>query len=309
MTRRALLVALPVVLLVTLAGCSSLAADPFDTDVDRDSYTVDAPIDPDEITDEREPTDTDQLLPGLPGDETHEIDTDRLRQEHQNALGDQSRTYLFETETVLENGTPLADNTAELRHDPTTNAYHLTEQLNGSEPTWRGYGDDFEPPVRVEKWDPGDVDSFGRYEHANGSVQYEADDRGFVGYYSPAESILLRAESYDDVEVYDADQRYYRLHSTTPRENDRDHYVEDTFEAEVILDEDGVIVYAKLEGELDMAAISTDFDAENMTATHTELAAVTGIDETTLEEPAWLEEAREETETDTEADEYDDESG
>ncbi|MCU4751552.1 hypothetical protein OB919_06100 [Halobacteria archaeon AArc-curdl1] len=295
MTQRALLIALPVVLLVTLAGCSSLAADPFDTDVDRDRYTVDAPLDPDEITDAHEPTDTDELLPGLPADETDEIDTGMLRQEHRNALGNQSRTYYFESETILENGTTLVNNSAELGHDPTTNAYHLTEQLTGSESTWRGFGDDFEPPLRVEKWDPGDADAFGRYEHANGSVQYEANDRGFVGYYSPTTNLLHRAEAYD-IEVYDADQRYYRLHSTTPRENDRDLYVEDTFEAEVILDEDGVIVYAKIEGELDMAAVSDTGDVDNGTATYTEVATITGIGETTLEEPAWLEEAREATE-------------
>lgn len=300
-TRRALLVALPVVLLVTLAGCSSLAGDPFDSAVDRDRYTVDAPLDPDEITDEREPTETDELLPGLPTDDADEIDTSTLRDEHQNALGDQSRTYHFETETVLENGTSLLDNTAQAEHDPETNTYRLTEQLNGSEPYWNGFSDDFDPPLRVEKWDSGGSDAFGRYVHANGSVQYEADDKGFIGHYSSVEMLLHRAEEYD-IEVYDADQRYYRLYSTTPRENDRDIYIEDTFEVELILNEDGVIVYAKLEGQLDMTAMPTEIDVDDETATHTEFAAVTDIGETSLEEPEWVEQAR--AETDTEAGDF-----
>ncbi|UTF54911.1 hypothetical protein [Natronosalvus rutilus] len=299
MTRRALQIIF-VVALITLAGCNGFAAAPFeDSSPDREAYGVDEPLDPEEIETEFD----EDVPPGIPSDETGSIDTGPLSQAHSEAIRGTTYRQHIRSVVTLENGTTLIDNRASLAANPAVGIFHATERFEGRFPTQH-------PPSRAradvpldgltaaEQWiNHSESEQVGVYEYENGSTRYAQTMVGFVGYYSTQQSMIHFAENVSVQRFQDDGDRYYRLSSETPRNN---NYLEDEpFEFEAYVTSEGVIVYASLEGtmRLEDSPLAQRFDGgerEGRTITVQQVATTTDINETDLEEPDWVETAREE---------------
>ncbi|MFC7213457.1 hypothetical protein ACFQO4_05085 [Saliphagus sp. GCM10025334] len=298
MTRRALQVIF-VVALIALAGCNGFAAAPFeDSSPDREAYGVDESLDPDEIE-----TESDQdVPPGIPTDESGSVDTGDLARGHMEATLQSTYRQHIRSVVTLDNGTTLLDNRASLAADPEAGTFHATERFEGRFPTQH-------PPSRTranvpvdgltaaEQWiNHSESEQVGVYEYENGSTRYARTVAGFVGYYSTQRSMIQSVENVS-VERLEADgDRYYRLSSQTPRNND---YLDDEpFEFEAYVNSEGVIVYASLEGTMPLedSPIGQRFDEgerDGRTITVQQVATTTDVNKTDLEEPDWVETARE----------------
>ncbi|MFC7231525.1 hypothetical protein ACFQMM_09155 [Saliphagus sp. GCM10025308] len=299
MTRFALQV-IVVVALIALAGCNGFAASPFeDSSPNRETYGVEEPLDPEEIETE---FDENATPPGIPNNESGSVDVDRLSRTHADAT--QGTTYRQHIRSVitLENGTTLIDNHASLAADPAAGTFHATERFAGRFPTQHPpsrFGFPLDGLTAAEQWvtrSP-EFEQVGTLEYANGSTRYERIRSGFVGYYRTQQSMIRLAENVSVERLEDDGDRYYRLSSETPR---YDNYLEDEpFEFEAYVDSEGVIVYAAIEGTMRLedspiGQRSDEEEREGRTITVQEIATTTDINETDLEEPDWVETAREE---------------
>ena len=306
MTRRALQFAV-VAALVTLAGCSGFAADPFDDEPDRDPFDVDAPLDPDSIETNQSNSDLENHPEWYPAGDDEEFHPGPLLSDHNNHVMENGVVEQSSIRVTDENGTVVLHNTATLIHDPSFSRYHVVEHFDGEYRDWDGaprYG----PPdlQRAEQWH-NSTDSYVEFEHDNGSVSYDSSPGNYVGAFTHVGRIVSGTSDVSVTSFNDSGTTYYYVHSTTPDESDR--FVEDEpFELELYVDEDGFIVFASVEGTLDLdqrqydGPINEEYDTleveENVQFTHPQADS--------FEEPEWLDEAREEVDDDSDDEEYDD---
>ncbi|USZ71523.1 hypothetical protein [Natronosalvus halobius] len=300
MTRRALQIIF-VVALIALAGCNGFAASPFeDSSPDREAYGVDEPLDPEEIETETE-FDDEATPPGTPNNESGWVDAGQVLRAHSEAT--RGTTYRQHSRNVLtlENGTTLIDNRASLAADPVAGTFHVSEQFEGQVSTQyppSHFPFPLDGLTAAEQWvtQSPDYEQVGAFEYANGSTRYHRIRSGFIGYYGAQQSMISFAENVSVERLQDDGDRYYRLHSETPRDS---NYLEDEFQFEAYVDSEGVIVYTAIEGtmrfeDMPYAARLDEGELEGQTITVQQVTTTTDINETDLEEPDWVETAREE---------------
>lgn len=287
MYKRAGLV-LAVVSLTLLAGCSGFSAVGFENETDRTAYGVEQPLDPETIETEADES-SQPLLPGLSTD-PDEIARGTLREKHVDTFSDSTYTVQYRSTTVLENGTVAIDNTAHIQWDNRNGTGLLRESFDGTLVHADGGHSELRDRSTIETY-YNTTDWYSRHTLENGTVSFSQETYYFAGSRSTAGDILSEAHEYELTVYEDDGDRYYHLHSSTPVEYSA--FADDGFTVDLYLTDDGRIAYASLEGEIALDRTRMPYDGG--TATVRESVRFSAHNETTLEEPAWLETAREET--------------
>ncbi|MFP9193028.1 hypothetical protein [Natronosalvus vescus] len=294
MTRHALHLTF-VVALVALAGCSGFAADPFDDDPDRDAFDVDTPLDPDSIEAEPSESDLEEHPEWYPADDDGKFHPGPLLSEHNNHIMENGVIEQSSIDATDENGTVVLHNTATLFHDPNVPRFYVVEHFGGEYRAWDGAPRSGPPDLqRAEQW-YNDTDSYVEFEHDNGTVAYDRSFGHYVGAFTHVGLIVSDASDVSVTSFDDGGATYYYVHSTTPDESGR--FVEDEpFELELYVDEDGFIVFASVEGTLNLDQREYDgpINEEYDTLEVEETMRFGNLQEDSFEEPEWLETAREE---------------
>lgn len=258
---------LAVVVILLLAGCTGITVDS-----EREPYAVDEPVSP------------------SPGDVLEGVEDGgianavELRTVHNRAVGTDG--YRVETGVVVRelDGDAAFERQQTIARDSGHHSSHLVERQSGTlmGPVPASDLPEGDGTVLLERWESGE-ETFDMLD-VDGSVEYDGDPRRSIA----TESVHLQTLSWvgdATAEVrQDEDGRYYRFETDQPASEAR--FSDESFTAVVYVSEDGVITAFELTGE------TTD------TGTPIEVTvtwSLTDRGDVTLEEPEWVETAREET--------------
>ena len=256
-----------VVAVLLLAGCTGITVDS-----DREPYGVDEPVSP------------------SPGDELEGVkdggiaNAVELRTVHRRAVG--TDAYRVETEVVVREleGDGAFERQQTIVRDSGHHSSYLVERQSGPPmgPVPASDLPEGDGTVLLERWEAGDK-TFDMLD-VDGSVEYDGDARRSIA----TESVHLQTLSWigdATAEVrHDGDVRYYRFETDQPASEVR--FADESFTAVVYVSDDGVIRAFELSGETTDAGTPIE-----VTVTW----SLTDRGDVTLEEPGWVETAREKT--------------
>ena len=259
------------VVLVVLAGCSGVADD----SPDRDPYSVDDVVDPDASNGSTFP-------PGLGADG---LEDDRaVLEAHADELADESYSIHVTATVTGAEGSEVFVIDHWTFHEPDRDGWHVIEDRDGepvSAVTHTPLGTDA-GELRIDHWDL-EGERFQRLEAGDRSERLEGVRWEIRPGGQRVESGLAAiGESTVETRTFDG-EGYYEVDGETP--TPESPYRDDGFDATVYVTSDGLVEYYEIEGTILE-------DGEELTV-HKELT-VYDIGETSLEEPAWVGDAREE---------------
>ncbi|MFP8888287.1 hypothetical protein ACLI4U_00750 [Natrialbaceae archaeon A-CW2] len=209
---------------------------------------------------------------------------------HVDAFDDSTFTMEYRSTIVLDNGTVAIDNTAHGQWDNRNGTGLIRESFDGTLVHPDGVHPELRDRSTIETF-YNNTEAYSRHTLENGTVSYSQEAYYFAGGRTTAGEILTEAHEYE-LTVYEEDgDRYYHLHSSTPVNYSA--FDDDGFTVDLYLTDDGRIAYASLEGEIAVDRTRMPHDGE--TATVRETLWYSPQNETAVDEPAWLENAREET--------------
>ncbi|GEM_PF-2356749 len=293
MSRSALQVALPV-LLVVLAGCGGFAADPFESQPDRDVYGVDEPLDPTELGTADDEFEDEPPWLDSSGDD-HQLHHDQLYETSVELLEERAHTRVTgarisaDDDVVLEN--------AGVHHTGPDGTTYASEHLIDGP-----HAHLLEPPTgahtdldRAEQYHDAEV-GFTRLEYANGSVAHERGTTQSVAYEPQLRTILMQTEDVTVTPLEGAgDDEEPRYHVAVSGEDAPMPFDStEPFSLELHVTERGLVEYARLEGTIDTDEVTVReaFDDHDALTVEEQLYVV-NVDDTTVEEPDWIDEAHE----------------